>query len=97
MQGVGQGVDQRFARIARNLAHHTDVFVRFDRQWRVTYINPQAESLLQIRREELLGKILWEAFPEALGSTFYRRYREAFETDTSIRFEEFYPPLAQVV
>ena len=93
LQDVGQAGDQRFAGIARNLAHQTDALVRFDRQWRVVSINPQAETLLQKTREELLGKILWEAFPEALGSTFYRRYREAFETDTSVRFEEFYPPL----
>jgi PAS domain-containing protein len=51
-------VDQRFARNARKLARHTDAFVSFDRQWRVTYINPQAESLLEKTREELLGKIL---------------------------------------
>ena len=90
LEDVGQGVDQRFAGILDNL---TNAFVSLDRQWRVTYINLQAESLLQKTREELLGKILWEAFPEALGSTFYRKYHEAFETLTSIRFEEFYPPL----
>jgi diguanylate cyclase (GGDEF)-like protein/PAS domain S-box-containing protein len=93
VKDVRQGGDQRLARISRNLARHPDAFVSFDRQWRVTYINPQAESLLQKTREELLGKILWEALPEALGSTFYRKYREALETHTSVRFEEFYPPL----
>src|SRR5205807_9839674 len=90
LEGVGQGVDQRFAGILESL---TNAFVSLDRQWRVTYMNLQTESLLQKTREELLGKILWEAFPEALGSTFYRKYHEAFETLTSIRFEEFYPPL----
>ena len=94
LEDVGQGVDQRFAGILDNL---TNAFVSLDRQWRVTYINLQAESLLQKTRVELLGKILWEAFPEALGSTFYHKYHEAFEALTSIRFEEFYPPLAQVV
>ena len=90
LEDVGQGIDQRFAGILESL---TNAFVSLDQQWRVTYINLQAESLLQKTREELLGKILWEAFPEALGSTFYRKYHEAFETLTSIRFEEFYPPL----
>ena len=94
LEDLGQGVDQRFAGILDNL---TNAFVSLDRQWRVTYINLQAESLLQKTRVELLGKILWEAFPEALGSTFYHKYHEAFEALTSIRFEEFYPPLAQVV
>ncbi len=90
LEDVGQGVDQRFAGILDSL---TNAFVSLDQQWRVTYINLQAESLLQKTREELLGKILWEAFPEALGSTFYCKYHEAFEILTSIRFEEFYPPL----
>ena len=89
-EDVGQGEEQRFAGILESL---TNAFICLDRQWRVTYINLQAESLLQKTREDLLGKILWEVFPEALGSTFYRKYQEAFEVLTSIRFEEFYPPL----
>jgi PAS domain S-box-containing protein len=71
----------------------TDAFFSVDREWRFTYLNPQAERLLQRTQAELLGKSVWEEFPEAVGSTFYRDYHTAVWQKVSVQFEEFYPPL----
>ncbi len=57
------------------------------------YVNRQAEQVLERSREELLGKNLWEEFPEAIGSTFDEKYREAAQSGTPVYFEEFYVPL----
>ena len=61
--------------------------------WRFTYINRQAEQLLDRMPEELLGKNIWDEFPQALGSTFYNRYDIAIAQQVPVAFEEFYPPL----
>ena len=53
------------------LEHITEAFIALDRQWRITYCNEKAASLTPRTREELLGKNLWETFPEIVGSTFY--------------------------
>ncbi len=90
LENGGQGVDEHLAGFLESLS---DAFVCLDRQWRVTYINHQDELLLQQPGETLLGKMLWEAFPEAVGSTFYCQYHEAVETDTAVHFEEFSPSL----
>jgi len=71
----------------------TDGFFALDRQWRYTYVNQQAEQLVGRAREELLGKLVWDAFPPLVGSTWDREYRRAVEQRTSVHFEEFYPPL----
>jgi PAS domain S-box-containing protein len=71
----------------------TDAFFATDREWRFTYVNREAERLLRRPRAELLGRVLWEEFPEAVGVTFEREYRRAMETRTTVQFEEFYPPL----
>jgi PAS domain S-box-containing protein len=71
----------------------TDAFFSVDREWRFTYLNPQAERLLQTTQAELLGKSVWEKFPEAVSSTFYRNYHTAVWQKVSVQFEEFYPPL----
>jgi PAS domain S-box-containing protein len=80
-------------RIARILESITDAFFALDREWRFTYLNGQAERVLQRTREELLGNNVWEEFPEAVNSTLYEKYHEAVATGNSVHFEEFYLPL----
>jgi len=81
------------ARVTRILESITDGFFALDRDWRFTYINPQAELLLRQSRDELLGKVVWDEFPESVGSTFDRMYHEALATGRAVTFEEYYPPL----
>ena len=62
-----------------------------DRDWRVTFVNPAAERLVQTSRAELLGRILWELFPEAASRRFGREYLRAVAENVPVGFEEFYP------
>ena len=47
-----------------------DALFSLDRDWRFSYLNPAAERLLGAPLEELLGKRLWDHFPETVGSIF---------------------------
>ena len=80
-------------RIENILESITDGFFALDREWRFTYINQQAELLLQRTREELIGNSVCDEFPEAAGATFSREYHRAVSQQVSVAFEEFYPPL----
>jgi PAS domain S-box-containing protein len=71
----------------------TDAFFALDEQWNVCYVNAQGERLLRRKREELLGKNLWQEFPEAVGSAFYQQYQRAVREQVPVEFEAFYPPL----
>ncbi|TWH54578.1 PAS domain S-box protein [Dulcicalothrix desertica] len=71
----------------------TDGFFALDNNWCFSYLNKQAEPLLQRQREELLGHNIWEAFPDAVNSKFYHQYHHAVAERVSVEFEEFYPPL----
>ena len=70
----------------------TDGFVAIDREWRYTYLNHQTELLLGIHRNDLLGKCIWEVYPEAIGTHFYQYYHEAMATQQPSTFEAFYAP-----
>jgi PAS domain S-box-containing protein len=72
----------------------TDGFFAVDRQWRCTYANRQAEQMVGRKREELLGRVIWETFPPLVGSTWDREYHRAIEQQVPVHFEEYYPPLA---
>ncbi|WP_022836911.1 PAS domain S-box protein [Salisaeta longa] len=71
----------------------TDAFFAVDRNWRFTYLNERAETLLQRSREELIGQNVWEEFPEAVDLPFYEEYHRAVDTQTSVQFDAYFPPL----
>ncbi len=77
----------------RILESITDAFVALDHDWTLTYVNAQAETLLERPRDELLGKNLWDEFPEAVGSTFHEKYKAAVAENRTVEFLEYYPPL----
>ncbi len=70
----------------------TDAFFALDKDWRFTYLNKQCELLLRRPVAELLGKNLWEEFPEAVGSTFHEQYLKAVAGQTPVTFEDYYGP-----
>jgi PAS domain S-box-containing protein len=80
-------------RLSRLLESMSDAFYSLDASWRFTYVNREAERLLGRRRDELLGRSLWDAFPEAVGSPFEEQYRRAVEHDEPVTFEAPYAPL----
>ena len=70
-----------------------DSFYTLDRQWRFTYLNPAAERLLRRSRHDLLGQVLWDAYPDLVGTHFGAQYEFAMERRQPIAFEEYYAPL----
>jgi PAS domain S-box-containing protein len=80
-------------RLNTTLESITDAFFILDCQWRFSFLNRQAEHLLQRQRSELLGRNVWDEFPEAVGSTFQQQYERAVNQGITVEFREFYPPL----
>jgi PAS domain S-box-containing protein len=78
-------------RVTRVLEAMPAGFYSLDRGWRFTYVNIEAERLLGRTREELLGQVLWEAFPAAVNSVFEDGYRTAVRTGEPIAFDAYYP------
>ena len=79
-------------RVTRVLEAMPAGFYSLDRDWRFTYVNAEAERLLGHSREELLGQLLWDAFPAAVNSVFEEQYRAAVRTGRPTAFDAYYPP-----
>jgi PAS domain S-box-containing protein len=69
----------------------TDAFFALDRDWRFTYVNPQAETVLEREPGDLIGKILWEVYPGLSGSEFETAYRAAMNERTPATVTAYYP------
>jgi PAS domain S-box-containing protein len=69
----------------------TDGVLVMDRDWRYTFVSPRAAAIVGIPAEQLVGGIVWELFPAAVGTRFYASYHQAFATGIPEHFEEYYP------
>ncbi|MDA8218387.1 MAG: PAS domain-containing protein, partial [Dehalococcoidales bacterium] len=72
----------------------SDAFFAVDRQWRFTYVSLRAAQVLRTSREEIIGRKIWDAFPEALGSPFQRECERALSEQVAVTFEACYQPFA---
>lgn len=80
-------------RLGDMLESMSDAFFTLDRDWHFTYLNGQAERMLERNRAELLGQNVWKEFPAAVGTAFEQEYSRAFREQETVRFLEHYPPL----
>jgi PAS domain S-box-containing protein len=80
-------------RLTITLESITDAFCTLDHDWRFTYINQEAERLLQRKRDELLGQVIWDEFSEAVDTNIYQKFQQAIQGNRAVSFEEFYTPL----
>ncbi len=70
----------------------TDGFYAIDPDGTVLYWNKAAEEMLGKSRDEVIGKSLWDCFPESKALNFYALYQQAFQEQKTIHFEGYYPP-----
>ncbi|MGJ7914769.1 EAL domain-containing protein [Massilia sp. LXY-6] len=81
------------ARLSTVLENISDGCFSVDCDWRFTYMNARGAAWLGRRPAELLGKNMWDEFPEGVGSPFDLTYRRALASQTLASCENFYAPL----
>jgi len=78
--------------LSTTLESLTDAFFTVDRQWRFTYVNAEAERIMNQSRAQLLGVEMWKAFPDMRNSEFVEPYRRAMNGNEVVQFEAHYAP-----
>lgn len=76
--------------LANILNSITDAFITLDRDWRITYINPEAARINKKRPEEFIGKTHWEEWPASVGTIVESNYRKAMDEGVAVHFEHRY-------
>lgn len=105
VQGAFQDIDnqKRSELEARRLAQRleatlesiTESFFTVDRDWRFTYVNGEAARWLGRSSQDLLGKNIWEEYPEVVGTGFHDCYQRAMHEQVAVSYEDFYPPMGK--
>jgi len=100
IQGVGRDItqeeeikkqiklaDQKLDSFIENI---TDAFFIIDKEWKFIRVNDTFEKMSQKGRDELLGNVLWDVFPETVGTGFEKAYKEAIHEQRSTQFIEHF-------
>jgi PAS domain S-box-containing protein len=81
--------------LAVDVLERGDAVIVLDAAFRIVLVNEDQERLSRRSREECVGRVIWDVFPE--GANPDARFREVFERvmreRVPERFEEYYAPL----
>lgn len=80
------------AKTALILESISDACVFLDREWRYVYVNERAARIFDRRPQDLVGKKIWEEFPEGVGQPFHLAYERAMASQMPEQIESYYPP-----
>ena len=72
----------------------SDPFVVHDTEWRFRYVNEAAQRAFAAGpdpRGDVIGKVVWETWPQIVGTVYEREMRRAAETHKPVTFEAFSP------
>ena len=73
--------------VAEVLETITDTVILLDHDWRFAYLNGAALALARRPKAELLGRPIWEAYPELIGTPIEAAYRRAVAERVPVHLE----------
>ena len=83
---------QKIAEVTEVVERISDAFVALDRNWCYTYMNKKAGQIFNREPQAIIGKNIWEEFPEGIGQPFYHAYYKAMNEQRYVYMEEYYAP-----
>lgn len=67
-------------------------YVLLDKDFVFRYVNAAAERTIGLTREAVLGRTVWEAFPETVGNRVEAEFRRVMAERLTIEFENYFEP-----
>jgi two-component system, cell cycle sensor histidine kinase and response regulator CckA len=79
------------AQLAEIVQGMNEACFALDREWRFTFVNDRCETLFHHRRDEMLGKSIWDVFAKLVGTPMEKNYRRAMTERVPVAYEAFSP------
>lgn len=88
--------EKRYLRVNNKIPETiSDGYFTVDRNWIVKKWNRNAEMMLGVKKEDIVGKNIWNEFAENLPLDFYAKYHRAFLQNIPSHFIEYWPEMKQ--
>ncbi len=93
-----EAADAARERLAGIVESISDGYTAFDREWRYTYMNRRYAAMVSQNGSDppsLIGRIVWDAHPEIVGTKFHSEALRAATEGQPVEFDEYYQPSDQ--
>ena len=70
-----------------------DTFFYLNNKGSLQFVNRAFEKLINKTNEQLIGKNIWDIFPDVKNSQFARNYYKSLKENETIEFESFFPQI----
>jgi len=87
-----QQLVEKNAQISNLLESINDAFIAVDRELRYTYVNQRTCEIVGMKAGDMLGKKMWELFPDVVGTATFIAIEEALNTNKPVTNEDYYAP-----
>lgn len=89
--GFHQPLDSREQTLESILDSLLDGVISYDREWRYTYVNETAVQMSGLTKEQLLGKTIYELFPERVNTPVFEEFQRIMREGKPAQFVYFSP------
>jgi PAS domain S-box-containing protein len=86
-------VREKTAELTRIFERITDAFIALDKNLCYTYLNKKAGELIHRNPATLIGKYVWDIFPDAVGSDTWLAFNKVMAEQQYMTNTDYYPPL----
>jgi PAS domain S-box-containing protein len=88
-----QRVTKKTEEVVNIFERITDGFVALNANSNFTYVNKEAAKIYCKERSELIGRNIWDVFPDAVSHSFFASLNEAMIEQKMVQVEDYYQPL----
>lgn len=92
-QALEQRIQAKTAELTGVFEKITDGFIMLDKDFRYTYANYRIGEMTGQDPQSLIGKNVWEVFPEAVGSATYHAFYKAMQQQQHTVNIDYYQPI----
>ncbi len=82
-------IKRQAEQLTATLESITDAFFSVDKDDNLTYLNRETERILQVNRQDCLGRNIWSVFPEEFAEIYARNHQHSVEAGNTAHFEAF--------
>lgn len=88
-------VQEKVAELNNVFERITDAFIALDNNWCYTYVNKKAADMHGCCAEDLIGKNIWDIYPDVVNEDFYTAMHKAYATMKPLGLELYYSKTKQ--
>ncbi|KGP91138.1 hypothetical protein N780_17405 [Pontibacillus chungwhensis BH030062] len=78
-----------YNRLKEVVEHIPHGFAVISRDWEILYVNPTLEEILGRSSETLCNHNLWEVFPSDVYQNYYLHFKQAFQLNQVVKFQDY--------